>query len=58
MCIVYLINNTAQYFVDGMWEAWPADKETSKLVVENSSNPFDEKWRQEYRILYPRYLSD
>ena len=31
--IAYLVNNIDQYFVDGMWEAWPADKETTDLAV-------------------------
>lgn len=51
--IAYLVNNTDQYFVDGMWEAWPADKETTELVVENSSNPFYEKGAKNIEFCTP-----
>ena len=51
--IAYLVNNIDQYFVDGMWEAWPADKETTDLAVENSSNPFYEKGAKNMEFCTP-----
>lgn len=41
--IAYLITHSEQYFIDGMWEAWPADEQTTEKTVAESSNGFYQK---------------
>lgn len=51
--IAYIANHSEQYFVEGMWEAWPADKETTEKAVAESSNGFYQKGAKNIEFCTP-----
>ena len=51
--ITYIANHSEQYFVEGMWEAWPADIETTQKAIDQSPNSFYQKGAKNIEFCTP-----